>query len=79
MVKLSLVTCLDEEYKDFSKWSHCNEEYKVVALQWVTCVGEKCKDFSKWSYCNGWLAQVKNVKIFQSDLIVLGDLSRWKM
>jgi hypothetical protein len=56
----------------------------------VTCPGEKifqgdeeCKSFSKWSYCNGRLVQeekhrffkvVKNMKVFQSGLIVMGDL-----
>jgi hypothetical protein len=47
--------------------------------------GEKYEDFSKWSCFNGRPAQVKNMKIFkvvkntkifQSDLVVMGDLPR---
>jgi hypothetical protein len=47
--------------------------------------GEKYEDVSKWSCCNGRLAQVKmkrlfevvkNTKIFQSGLVVMGDLPR---
>jgi hypothetical protein len=37
---------------------------------------EKYEDFSKWSCCNGRSAQVKNMKIFQSGLVVMGDLPR---
>jgi hypothetical protein len=46
---------------------------------------EKCEDFSKWSCCNGRPAQVKNTKIFQSGenaeifqsgLVIMGDLPR---
>jgi len=51
--------------------------------------GEKYRDFSKWSCCNGRPAQVKNTKIlqrffkvvknieiFQSGLVLMGDLPR---
>ena len=51
----------------------------------MTCPSEKCKYFSKWFHCNGRPAQVKNTKIFQSDLIVMvtyldkkyKDFSKW--
>ena len=41
--------------------------------------GEKYNDFSKWSYCKEQPAQVKNTKIFQSGLVVMGNLPRWKI
>jgi hypothetical protein len=51
------------------------------------------KVFLRWSYCNRWPTQVKNAKIFQrfffkmvknaeifqSGLVVMGDLPRWKV
>jgi hypothetical protein len=44
----------------------------------MTYLSGKYEDFSKWSYCNGRLVKVENEKIFQSGLIVIGDLPRWK-
>ena len=45
----------------------------------VTYLDKKYKDFLKWSHCNGRPVDVKNKNIFQSGLIVMGDLPRWKM
>jgi hypothetical protein len=33
------------------------------------------KEFLRWSHCNEWPTQVEKKK---SDLIVMGDLPRWK-
>ena len=66
-----------EKYKDLSIGEKCEDFSK-----WW-----KCKKNSKWSYYNGQPTQeknimifkvVKNVNIFQSGFIVMGDLPRWK-
>jgi hypothetical protein len=56
------VTCHVEKYKDF--------------LKWTTYIGGKYKYFLEMVNFHGRLAQVKNTKIFQNDLIVMGYLSR---
>jgi hypothetical protein len=60
-------------------------DFEMVELSWVTYPE---KFFFRWSYCNGrptWVKNakisfkvVKNTEIFQSDLIVMSDLPRWK-
>jgi hypothetical protein len=55
---------------------NCARFFKVVSLYWVINPYERCEDFSKWSHCYERLAQVKNAKIFQSSLIVIGDLPK---
>jgi hypothetical protein len=58
-----------KKYKDFLKCSYYNE--------WPD-QAEKLYDFSEWPHCNGRLTQVKNTKIFQSSLIVMDNLPKWK-
>jgi len=49
-----------EKYKDFSKWSSCNERPAQVKNMKIFQRDEKYRDFSKWFHCNGQLAQMED-------------------
>jgi len=64
-----------EKYRDFSKWSCCNERPAHMKNTKIF-QSEKCEYFSKWSCCYERPTQMENEKSFQSGEKYI-DFSKW--